>query len=93
MAIIEFSVAIIGIVFATISFILAIKVLKFDRVEHEKTRARYSGAVDAIRGLAQVRQGKIPDGRVQAGMSYNKRKSQIELNGKISDDVVDKFLD
>ncbi|UWU21093.1 hypothetical protein QA648_17405 [Rhizobium sp. CB3171] len=70
----------------------AIKLAKFDRIEYQKSRARYPSLMAAISGKATVRYNGTPDGRVRAGIVYNTKKKRIEPNGKLRNDVVDQVL-
>jgi hypothetical protein len=67
----------------------AFKLVSYDRIEYEKSRARYSSLKDAISGRAKVKRSELPDGRVRAGIVYNSRKGRIEANGKLRNDIVD----
>lgn len=68
---------------------LALKVALFDKIEYQKSRARYSSFRHAVLGQAKVRRSELPDGRVRAGIVYNKLEARIEPNGKLRNDVVD----
>ncbi|WP_256753318.1 hypothetical protein [Mesorhizobium sp. Mes31] len=70
-------------------FRLAYRLMRYDRVEYEKSRARYPSMYAAISGKAEVRRSDVPDGRVRAGIVYNKKHNRIETNGKIRNDVID----
>lgn len=67
----------------------AFKLLSYDRIEYEKSRARYASLSDAISGKARVKRSELPDGRVRAGIVYNLRQRRIEANGKLRNDIVD----
>jgi hypothetical protein len=67
----------------------ALKIVFYDRIEYEKSRARYSSLKAAVSGKARVKRGEFPDGRVRAGIAYNKKLKRIEANGKLRNDVVD----
>lgn len=85
----------VGIIACAVSLALlrlAVRVLTFDRVEYEKSRARYGSLKDALLGKAQVRRSEVPDGRVRAGIVYNQREDRIETNGKLRNDVVDPII-
>ncbi|GAB2186340.1 hypothetical protein [Roseibium sp. LAB1] len=71
---------------------LAYALAKYDRLEYEKSRARYPSFLAALKGQARVKRGELPDGRVRAGIVYNRKAHRIELNGKLRDDVVDNVL-
>lgn len=68
---------------------IAIRVMLFDRIEYQKSRARYPSFLHALTGKATVRRSELPDGRVRAGIVYNVRAQRIEPNGKLRNDVVD----
>lgn len=70
----------------------AIGLVKLDRIEYQKSRARYPSLFAAISGKANVRYNGAPDGRVRAGIVYNTRKNRIEPNGKLRNDVVDQVI-
>ncbi|WP_442580606.1 hypothetical protein ACSBOB_00960 [Mesorhizobium sp. ASY16-5R] len=76
-----------GIGLALLRF--AIRIMTYDRLEYEKSRARYPSIKAAISGKAKVKRGEFPDGRVRAGVVYNKKYHRIEANGKLRNDVVD----
>ena len=68
------------------------RLLNYDKTEYQKSRARYPSVSAALRGQARVKRDSIPDGRIRAGIVYNKRESRIEPNGKLSNDTVDRIL-
>jgi hypothetical protein len=78
----------IGLTLIRFAFSLA----KLDKIEYQKSRARYPSLRAAISGQATVRHNGTPDGRVRAGIVYNTRKNRIEPNGKLRNDVVDQVL-
>ena len=67
----------------------AYQILSYDRIEYEKSRARYPSFFDAISGKARVKRAELPDGRVRAGIVYSRRQGRIEANGKLRNDIVD----
>lgn len=70
----------------------AFRLVKFDRIEYQKSRARYPSMAAALSGKASVKHNGSPDGRVRAGIVYNQRKNRIEPNGKLRNDVVDQVI-
>ncbi len=70
----------------------AYRLARFDRIEYQKSKARYPSLLAAVSGQAVVRYNGVPDGRVRAGIVYNTRKNRIEPNGKIRNDVVDQVI-
>lgn len=70
----------------------AVHLAKFDKIEYQKSRARYPSLFAAISGQATVRHNGSPDGRVRAGIVYNTRKNRIEPNGKLRNDIVDQVI-
>ena len=73
-------------------FRLAYHLMRYDRVEYEKSRARYRSLWEAISGKATVRRSDLPDGRVRAGIVYNRKLNRIETNGKLRNDVIDHVI-
>jgi hypothetical protein len=81
--------------FATVSLTLlrlAWRLIRFDSSEYEKSRARYKSLGAVLRGEARVKRDTVPDGRVRAGLVYNKKLRRFEANGKLSNQVVDRVL-
>ncbi|MBY2969506.1 hypothetical protein [Rhizobium leguminosarum] len=70
----------------------AFRVARYDKIEYQKSRARYPSLLAAISGKATVRHNGAPDGRVRAGIVYNTRKNRIEPNGKLRNDIVDQVI-
>lgn len=70
----------------------AVRLAMFDKLEYQKSRARYPSLLAAVSGKAIVRHNGVPDGRVRAGIVYNTRKNRIEPNGKIRNDIVDQVV-
>ena len=68
------------------------RLVRYDKTEYEKSRARYVSLGAALRGQARVKRDSVPDGRIRAGIVYNKRRSRIKPNGKLSNDTVDRLL-
>lgn len=70
----------------------AIRLARFDKIEYQKSKARYPSLLAAVSGQATVRHNGSPDGRVRAGIVYNTRKNRIEPNGKLRNDIVDQVV-
>jgi hypothetical protein len=86
------AVAIVGISFSFILFLVASRIASAPRDEYERNASRYSRWVDAFLGRAhQKRDGEF-DGRVRAGMAYRRRDGRIVPNGQLSESAVDKIL-
>lgn len=92
MQILEVAGAMVLAIIAVACFRFALRLYRFDATEYEKSRSRFKSPMGALRGDALMRRDSIPDGRVRAGMVYNMRANRIELNGKLSDAVVDRVL-
>jgi hypothetical protein len=71
---------------------IAFNLYTVNEQENQKNKARYTGKGDFLRGKAKVKHGPIPDGRVIAGIAYDRQNKRYELNGKLSDEVVDQVL-
>lgn len=88
----DLSIALVSGVAALVCLRLAFRLFVYDKTEYDKSKARYRSAFDAIRGAAIVKVGDVPDGRVRAGLVFNKKFNRFEPNGKLNNDVIDKVL-
>lgn len=70
---------------------LAFRLIFMDAAEYQKSRSRYSSVRAAFIGKAKMKNGDVPDSRVRAGIIFNKSLNQIEANGKLRNDVVDRI--
>lgn len=86
---------ILAVAFSAVGLTLirfAFRFARFDRIEYQKSKARYPSLLAALSGQATVRHNGSPDGRVRAGIVYNTRKNRIEPNGKLRNDIVDQVI-
>ncbi len=81
-----------GVAASFMFFGIAFKLAKYDSREYQKNRARYDSLSGALGGKARSKIGAVPDQRVQAAVGYNHREKRFELNGKLSDHVVDEVF-
>lgn len=77
---------------ASIFLTIAIKMYKYDSREFKKNVARSKSIWDIIVGKLVISNDHLPDGRVQAGINYNRKKKRIEVTGKLSDDKIEEIL-
>jgi hypothetical protein len=89
MVYVQMLVAFVGLTVGLALLRFAYRLISYDRIEYEKSRARYPSTREAIMGRARVKRRAGPDGRVRAGLVYNKRAHRLEPNGKIRSDIVD----
>jgi hypothetical protein len=71
---------------------LAFNLARFNKIEYQKSRARYPSGSAALFGRAIVRYNGTPDGRVRAGIVFNKKQRRIIQNGKLKNEVVDQVI-
>ena len=81
----------VGLAVAVFCFTLAVRLIfRTDKIEVQKSRARASTVSDVIQGQARTSDDWMPDARVQGGMKFNRKKRQIEISGRLSDDSLDR---
>jgi hypothetical protein len=83
----------VGLLLTALLLRLAIKLLRVDSIEGEKSASRASSIKEAIRGRARMHEDWIPDARVKGGMIYNKRAKRLEISGRLSDESFDRAFD
>jgi len=81
-----------GLVVTALFFMMAIKLLLVDRAEGKKSAVRAPSIWDAIMGRSRMTEDWIPDGRVQGGMIYNRKKKRLEISGRLSTDSLDRVF-
>lgn len=74
------------------AILLLWRLVRVDQIEYEKMRARFPSFVGMLLGQTRVKRDTVPDGRVRAGIVYNKKEGRIEPQGKLNDDVIDRIL-
>ncbi len=83
----------VGLLLTALLLRLAIKLLRVDSIEGEKSASRASSIKEAIRGRSRMHEDWIPDARVKGGMIYNKRAKRLEISGRLSDESFDRAFD
>lgn len=82
----------IGLVVAVWLFRLAFRLLTLDKPEAKKSAARAPSFWAAVLGRSRTMDDWVPDGRVKAGMVYNRRKKRLEMSARLSDDSLDRVF-
>ena len=72
--------------------LLGVRILRFDPVEYRKVHNRYINPKSVLLGKTRIVHGAIPDERFKEGMAIDLRSKTIELNGKVSDEIVNRIL-
>lgn len=82
----------IGLSIAVIPLVIACRLARIDRFEAKRSASRVQGVKDAIMGRARTRSDWLPDGRIKAGMTFNRRENRIEVSGRLSDEAFDRIF-
>lgn len=80
----------VGVVLAAICVNVILQLILSNKSEVKKNAARVRKFSDLLMGRAHTSDDWLPDGRVQAGMIYNKKMNRIEVSGRLSDESIER---
>lgn len=78
----------LGLFGASVLCKLLIALAFANKSESSKSAARVDGWWDALMGRGRVLDDILPDGRMKAGMIYNRRKNRLETSGRNTEETV-----
>jgi hypothetical protein len=86
---VSYAALVIGSVAVAMLLGVAWRLFKADRVESQKSASRAPSLMAALLGRTRVQDDTMPDARVQAGMSFNKKEHRLEISGRLGKESLD----
>lgn len=76
----------IGLSLAAFVLRMAVRLIRVDKIESEKSASRATSLKDALLGRTRIEDGRLPDARVKGGMVFNRKEGRLEISGRLSDE-------